>query len=322
MATLCRSKAEFKGLTDLEIVAAGKLADIPEASSHTFNSHQRRLTVFFKSLIEMKVIECSPLDGVGPLIDISTDPKTGRAFKDEELIAMFDEGNFTRWARRHPHRWWGTMLGLYTGARIGEIAQLKIDDVAQINGHWCLIFRTTVDDSEVSGSTALRTRQRIKCKSSIRQVPLAQPLLDAGFLDFVKDMEETKHARLFPLLPSGMSRAGLPNGTGYGHSLGQQFRVYARRFGMEKGVAFHAFRHTMATRLADAGVDHKVIAKITGHSQAIIAPGLRHYVHTSDAKDLEARIAALARFDPPIKLPAYSSGQFQRQLSRPKGFYP
>ncbi len=32
----------------------------------------------------------------------------------------------------------------------------------------------------------------------MRIVPIAKPLLDAGFLEFVEDMKATGHPRLFP----------------------------------------------------------------------------------------------------------------------------
>ena len=320
---LARSKKEFRGLTDLQIVAEGKRIRVPEASAHTFNCHQQRLTVFFKALIEASLIVNSPTNGIDHLINTSTEPATGRAFTDTELRDMFEHETFIAWAKHHPHRWWGSMLGLYSGARVNEVAQLKLDDIRQVEGVWCVFFRKTTDVRNTDDPTAPISRQRIKCKSSIRFIPIAEPLLDAGFLDYVEDMRATKHPRLFPHLPAGKTKEGLPNGCGYGLQLGKQFGKYALGFAQEKKVAFHAFRHTLSTHLAEVGVDLSVIAQITGHAMARKVPALEnHYVHISESRKLSDKMEALALFKPPVTLPIYTRGQFKRQLARPSEFNP
>lgn len=167
--------------------------------------------------------------------------------------------------RRGPKDWriaggdrcWGCIP-----ARVNEIAQLYVDDVRQIEGVWGLFFWKNARG------------QKIKNKSSIRFVPLAQPLLDAGFLDFVADMRAMKEPRLFPYLSAGTRADGTSNGKGFGVQLSKQFGAYVKTLDVEKGTGFHAFRHTLATALAEAGFPSMDIALITGHTVQGQAPVL------------------------------------------------
>lgn len=135
-------------------------------------------------------------------------------------------------------------------------------------------------------------------------------------------MRQTKHPRLFPHLPAGTNAAGKPNGTGYGRQLSRQFSAYLKTFEIEKGVAFHAFRHTLSTALAEAGVDTGLIAKITGHASRQQVPTLEtHYIHIAETKTLPDRVRALSQFKPKLVLQNYNEQQFAESLKRPQDLH-
>ncbi|WP_031334369.1 tyrosine-type recombinase/integrase, partial [Xanthomonas phaseoli] len=101
----------------------------------------------------------------------------------------------------------------------------------------------------------------------------------------------------------------LPNSTGlgYGRQLSRQFSVYIKRQGVsEKGQGFHGFRHTIASKLDEAGVSASAIGALTGHGtgQTVLE---KFYI---DRRSLPDRVATLARFSPQISLPVYESGLF------------
>lgn len=277
-------KPQYRDLSVAEIVKKGKAEDVPAPSAHTLNKHSQRLGVFFNALVEADVITKSPLRGLGGEIE-ATEADTGRPFTDAELAQIFDPEHFVPWASKYPHRWWGPIIGLYTGARVNEVAQLYIDDVREIDSVWGLFFWKN------------QRAQKIKTKSSIRFVPLARPVLNAGFLRFVEDMKKSGHPRLFPHLPAGTGKDGKPNGLGYGRQLSRQFSAYLKQFDIEKGTGFHAFRHTMSTKLAEARVPVGTIARITGHARKQEVPVLEtHYIHIADVQTLRDRAEALALF--------------------------
>lgn len=282
---------KYRKLSVLQMIEAGKRDKVPAPSVHTLNKHNQKLGSFFNGLVNQDLMNKNPLRGIKPDVDTTTEPETGRAFTAEELRAIFEPARFKAWATGYFHRWWAPMLGLYTGARVNEIAQLYVDDVKQIEGVWGLFFWKNARG------------QKIKNKSSIRFVPLAQPLLDAGFLKFVEDMRAKKEPRLFPDLPAGTRADGTSNGKGFGVQLSKQFGAYVKKLGVEKGTGFHAFRHTFATALAEAGFPSADIALITGHAVQGQAPVLdKHYIHIAQTATLQKRVDMLAKFKPGVEL--------------------
>ena len=226
-------------------------------------------------------MEKSPITARMLKVDTS-DEATGRPFTDEELQTIFGEG-YLKWAAKYPHRWWGPILGLYSGARVTEVAQLYVADIEQIEGVWGF----HVNDRFAG--------QKIKNKASRRFVPLAQPVLDSGFLAFHNEAKEAKQLRLFPDLPNS-------TGLGYGRQLSRQFSSHLKKLGVEDGVAFHAFRHTMATRLNRAKKSELETARITGHTVtgSVLS---KHYI---DEQTLPERVETLAAFKVPVTLPIYT----------------
>ncbi|XHS33023.1 tyrosine-type recombinase/integrase [Pseudoxanthomonas sp. UC29_72] len=88
-----------------------------------------------------------------------------------------------------------------------------------------------------------------------------------------------------------------------------------KTIGIEKGTAFHSFRHTMSTTLAEAGVASMDIAMITGHTVPNQVPTLdNHYIHIAQTATLAKRVETLAKFQLEIPLPAYAKGQMFTQL--------
>ncbi len=311
-----KAKKVFEGMTDAQILEYGKQHNSPAPRTSTFNASRRDLAAFFNRLLRMRVIHHSPIEPFSDIKDDLIGPDARRPFTNEELIALFDPANFLPWARKYPHRWWGSILGLYTGARVNEVAQLKVADVIQVHGTWCIAIRKTVD-ADMAGNTRVRTRQRVKGKSSLRNIPIAQAVLDAGFLDYLSDAKASKHPRLFPHLSCGVNRkTGEPNGAGYGRGLSLEFSEYLHRVhDLPKGFAFHVFRHTIATELEAQGVSSELIATITGHVIKKTVPVLEaHYLHKASADLLSQQSGALALFNPPVQLPKYVKGQFARQL--------
>ena len=304
-------RPQYRHLSVLEIIEAGKRDQVPMPSRHTLNKHHQRLGAFLNALVGLDLLAKNPLKGLKSKLDTSTDLETGRPFTADELKAIFEPERFKAWAGSSPHRWWGTMLGLYTGARVNELAQLYLDDVRQVSGVWGIFLWKT------------GRNQKIKNKSSIRFVPLAQPLLEAGFLDFLDDMRACGHPRLFPHLPAGTKKDGTPNGKGYGRQLSRQFGAYAKKLGIEKGTGFHAFRHTFSTMLAEAEVPPADIAMITGHAVRSEAPVLeKHYIHIAKPKTLPRRVEVLAKLEPEVELMRYRQGQFAGILSAKNGLHP
>lgn len=317
------TKRKFRHMSDQEILAAGKASNRAPPAGETHNSLQGFLATFFNRLLRMRVISHSPLEAYGEIRSDLVDHDRRRPFNEDELRRVFDHETFIKWGRHFPHRWWCPMLALYTGARASEIAQLKIADVIVEKGIPCIALRKTIDEDLVG--EAVRTRQRLKGRSSIRTIPIAQPIIDAGFLEFVEDAKATKHARLFPHLPSGVSRkTGKPNGNGYGAAIVAQFSRFLKlEHQMEKGLVFHSFRHLFISSLEEAGVPVERIASITGHTIKQTVPVLQeHYVHKQAETVRQRQVEDMAKFRPGVHLPRYRRGQFSAAYRKDARMYP
>jgi Site-specific recombinase XerD len=284
-------RPEYRDLSVADILKKSKEVGEPSPSQSTINKHWQRLSRFFNFLIENEALVRNPLKGVTkPVVD--DDELTRRPFTQEELDKLFNPPVYRDWAKSHPHRWWVPQLGLYTGARITELCQLYVEDVEVVLG----IAGIHINDRYAG--------QKLKNKVSTRFVPLPKALLEAGFMTYVEDVKRAKHARLFPHLPNN-------DGTGFGKQMSRRFSTYVRDRGVDQiGLSFHAFRHTMATRLDRAGAHVGSIARITGHT---VEGGVLPKVYI-DSPTLPMRLETISKFNAGVTLPTYQKGQFDVPL--------
>lgn len=145
---------------------------------------------------------------------------------------------------------WGPLIAIYTGARLNEISQLQLDDIRQENGVWCFDFNDEGDG------------KKLKTSASRRLVPVHSRLLELGLVDYVADLKARKKPRFFHELTYSAKE-------GYGRNLGRWVNtVFLAKLGFKsKELVFHSFRHTMVTRLMQAGVEENVVKAVVGHTR-------------------------------------------------------
>lgn len=318
------SDPKLQCMTVDALIALGKKLNVPAPAIATLELHRRMLTTFFQALVNTKAIPHSPMAAFRPVKAslLESSKSAERLLSTADVQRIFNPDTFTPWASKFPHRWWATMIGLFTGARVNEVAQLKVADIIQDQGTWCIAIRMT-KDADLAKSDGQQTRQRLKGKSAIRTIPVHPALLKAGLLDFVADIRACGHPRLFPQLSAGVNKATGRSNARYSQALVIQLSNYFKDLGFPKGVGFHGFRHTLATELEAAGVSEEDIALITGHSISKKVPVLHtNYIHRSPQLVRERQIAALAKYNPPVVLPAYQRGQFKEKLGKGARMYP
>ncbi|WP_418137314.1 site-specific integrase [Agrobacterium sp. El2ro-1b] len=151
---------------------------------------------------------------------------------------------------KKPHQKWGPLIGLYTGARLNEIAQIDVADVRQESGIWLFDLNDEGEDKQ------------LKTASSRRLVPVHAKLIEHGFLDYADAMRQQKKRKLFPDLPNTVEH-------GRGRNIGRWFNeTLLPKLGIkDKGLVFHSLRHTVVTRLSRADVPESIIKAIVGHAQ-------------------------------------------------------
>ncbi|GAA0587110.1 hypothetical protein GCM10008942_40170 [Rhizomicrobium electricum] len=178
-----------------------------------------------------------------------------RGFTPDELSTLFSELSKLRDVR--PTRFWVPAIAAYTGARAGEICQLRVEDVVEEQGVWCL--NLTMFDAR--GRRAID--KRLKTRSSERFVPLHPELLSSGLLTFLDTRKND--VRLFPDLKQG------PKGN-YSHELSKWFAAFLDRLKMKDPcLVFHSFRHGFRDACRDALIAQETAEALggwTGENQA------------------------------------------------------
>jgi len=188
--------------------------------------------------------------------------------------ARMTEGH--RLARR-----WIPWLCAYSGARVGEFAQLRAEDVKEAGGIWyCNI---TPDAGTVKTGEA-------------REVPLHAHLIEQGFLDIVKAKGTG------PLFYDPGQQRVANEGNRHIDKIGERLGQWVRN---DVGITDkaikpnHAWRHTFKTLAADVGIGERVADAIQGHAPNTVGG-------TYGTVSLKAKAAAMALF-PRFEVPG--SGQ-------------
>ncbi len=181
-----------------------------------------------------------------------------------------------------PYQKWATLIGIYTGARLGEIAQLDLADIKKQDGMW-------VFDINEEGD-----RKSLKTSAARRLVPIHSKLIEAGLLDYVKAMTDRRATRLFPDFTYDSKN-------GWGR---QQSRWFNDRLLVQLGLksktrVFHSLRHTVNTRLLQAGVTDPLVKSIIGHEQ----DGMTHKQYFKEGFTLQQRTEAMQKLDYHIPSP-------------------
>ncbi len=188
------------------------------------------------------------------------------------------------WGKRHEPGpwvhldayWWLPLLGLHTGARLEELAQLQHPDLLEDSEGRPFLHLTNEGD------------RRLKNTRSVRAVPLHPLLVE---LKFPALFRPGKKGRVFPELRA----AGRP--LKWGGQFSEDFTAYRRRIGIYAHLMdFHAFRHTVVTALREAGADVGIVGLMVGHQDD---GDLKRFVQTNRYThfSVKARADAMAKLD-------------------------
>jgi integrase len=191
----------------------------------------------------------------GPLEIEATYKKTHNSyqrFTPEELKSLFHSEAYQKHKFDKASQFWLPILGLYTGARIEELASLLVDKVCEIDGVWCYFLSSA--DANLGG----------KNQFAPRWVPIHPVVLHAGFLEHWRTVRDEGHFRLFPEL-------GNAERDGPGKRATVDFTEYRRSVGVgaDEGRStkvFHSFRSTLVSELIRRKTDNYLRHKLLGHS--------------------------------------------------------
>lgn len=151
---------------------------------------------------------------------------------------------------------WLPLLGLFSGARLEDIAQLRIEDVGEESG----IAYFDFNDSR---------GKQVKNDFTPRNTPIHKTLIDLGFLGHVEQLREQGEERVFPGVETYRGQVA--------KAWSQWFGNYKRRIleidPKEVRVDFHSFRHSFKTAARDSFIPADVRDRLQGHKPATVGEG-------------------------------------------------
>jgi integrase len=214
----------------------------------------------FAWAVKTKKISSNPFKGVKVTSQRKIHTREGKHFTDEEIAIILSHSAAVRYKGEGPietAKRWVPWLCAYTGARGGEITQLRGADVIQREGHWAIYI------TPEAGTT--KTRKP-------RTVPLHEHLLEQGFLAFVR--ENDKGPLFYNVKSRVRAAADNPMKPPRPRSVKTLNRIgeWVRSLGVtDKAIRpNHAWRHTFQ-RIADrSGIQEKMSDAITGHAPASV----------------------------------------------------
>lgn len=181
--------------------------------------------------------------------------------------------------------WFGILLDLYTGMRIGELLALEWDDIDFETGilHVTKTLYISKDDEE-EWKEMIDTP---KTRTSYRDIPLPSFILER-LVEYKKTANIAKCNRIIVHEDDGRS---------------MQTRIFRWRYNKMledlniRHLSFHTLRHTFATRALESGMDVKTLADILGHANPTIT--LMVYAHAMN----DHKIAAMQLIKPLVNAP-------------------
>jgi len=244
----------FKNKTIRETIELNRVYHKQIISKSTVNKHLSFLGGFCDWLVAHGWLDRSPIEGM--LLKVDKDENAGSPFTSDQLNILFKSSLFKGclseqgWHRPgsilfNDHRYWVPLIALFSGMRLGEIAQLDVKSVRKASG--VLLF----DVNKMDGKTT-------KTMNSIRIVPVHSSLLELGVEAYLETVLKSGAKRLFPLLKAN-ARGQIAG------DYSRDFNRFLRKIGIA-GVSFHSFRHGVADALRRAGHLDNEIALILGHS--------------------------------------------------------
>jgi integrase len=237
---------------------------------NTARADIKTLNIVFRRAERYAVILKNPVTAVDPPRPVASERET---FTHEEVAKLLDTVGFKS-------EWFTLILmGYFTGARLGDCAKMKWDNVN---------FRDHV-------LTYVQTKT-----AKVVRVPLVEDLY--GHLNTMREYVDGEY-----ICPELAERD-----SGGKHGLSKSFNRIIKRAKIDpqniqgKGkqrfnrLTFHSLRHSFNSALANAGVSQEIRMRLTGHSSTAMND---RYTHQA-LKPLEQAMSVLPSFNDETKEPA------------------
>ncbi|OGU01891.1 MAG: hypothetical protein A2X82_06975 [Geobacteraceae bacterium GWC2_55_20] len=193
-----------------------------------------------------------------------TDTKTKVAFTTDELrkiwaaLQMLKSGD--------SDKYWAVLMMLYTGCRVGEVCQLRLDDFEKVGEHWVVHFRSRPElGQSIKGER--RKKKKRPTEDVDRVTPVHPELRKLGIFRYIEQLKEAGEVKLFPNEKRTAGRSGV--------LMAKKIKTFLN--GCIGDKSSHHFRHTMIGWFKqNCNLTHteaSLISAMVGHEDDIITGG-------------------------------------------------
>ena len=254
ISRLPKHRSQTKRYRDLTINQILKLDGVKGQETKNINKLIYRVRIFFKWLKNNYREYVSENYFEGITVDSRKVDRPRDCFTNDELKKIFDTTYFLNNTVRHERnkiklpKYYVPLLCLFTGTRLDEMCQLRLEDVYKDGKYDVIKIR-------VSQNTKLKNIQ------SERIIPIHSTLKKLGFIEYCNYLRRMKKDRVFWELNKDRD--------GYGRNIGRFFGKYLKMMGIWEfqNKVFHSLRHTFITNLLQNGVREEVVNGLDGHKQ-------------------------------------------------------
>lgn len=228
------------------------------------------LKMAFEYAIESRFLKYNPCIGIKRLPKKKTADLLAYTIQEQLKIEKY------LMAHKNPE-YFGIILCLYTGLRIGELMALEWSDIDFENG-FLKVDKTTYLSKDQEGHWDYETNIP-KTRTSIRVIPLNDNILYR--LDNLREVSNSKYViskRDGRLMSANLYRT--------------RFHELTKKIGV-RSLNFHTLRHTFATRALESGMDVKSLSEIMGHNNASITLNIYAHSMTDHKKTMMNKIPVL-----------------------------
>lgn len=251
-----------------DAIVRAKEQELETLSGKTVKNHFSRLSALWGHLVQREIVTRNPWAGWSYDVTQKIDR---RDWTDLEL-AQLSTACWTSTTTSLRSYVGMITIALYTGMRLGELCNLRTQDIVTVNGIRCFHVRPHPEDNWSPKTVA-----------GTRLIPIHSHLLQWGVLDLVQEGEHY----LFPDLNS--------SARGRGTDFAQAFSKFKKRLGLPESVTFHSFRHTVSTKLRNQGgnIRELWIDTLLGHEATHRSQGTTTYTSGIAVQNLQQVVEAL-----------------------------